>query len=140
MLIKPDTQLISLSFSVSVLSDTAVLLSDNKRELLQSKSSESRSDDNCKYSNDGGVSVLVTIDKHTFSTLPQRVTKYLHQYMDYIATIIPSRSDSMTFDNDHEDMTSSSNEYKLAIKDTLGTKGDVSFGFKIDQEELVWNV
>lgn len=125
---------------MSVLSDTADALGDNKRELLQ-KSSESRSDDDCKYSNDGGVSVLVTIDEHTFSTLPQRVTKYLHQYnMDYIATIMPSRSDSMTFDNDHEDMISSSNEYKLAIKDTLGTKGDVSFGFKVDQEELVWNV
>ena len=126
---------------MSVLSDTADALDDNKKELLQSKSSESRSDDDCKYSNDGGVSVLVTIDEHTFSTLPQRVTKYLHQYnMDYIATIMPSRSDSMTFDNDHEDMISSSNEYKLAIKDTLGTKGEVSFGFKVDQEELVWNV
>jgi len=125
---------------VSVLSDTANALGDNKRELLQSNSSESRSDDDCKYSNDGGVSLLVTIDKHTFSTLPQRVTKYLHQYnMDCIATIMSSRNDSMTFDNDHEDMTSSSNEYKLAIKDTLDTKGDVSFGFKVDQEELVWN-
>jgi len=123
---------------VSVLSDTADALGDNKRELL---SSESRSDDDCNYSNDGGVSVLVTIDKHTFSTFPQRVTKYLHQYnMDYIATIMPSRSDSMTFDNDHEDMTSSSNDYKLTIKDALDTKGDVSFDFKVDQEELVWNV
>jgi len=126
---------------VSVLSDTADALGDNKRELLQSNSSESRSDDDCKYSNDGGVSLLVTIDKQTFSTLPQRVTKYLHQYnMNHIATIMPSRSDSMTFDNNHEDMTNSSNEYKLAIKDTLGTKGEVSFGFKVDQEELVWNV
>ena len=127
--------------SVSVLSDTADALGDNKRELLQSKSSESRSDDDCKYSNDGGVSLLVTIDKHTFSTLPQRVTKYLHQYnMDYIATIMPSRSDSMTFDNDHEDMTSSSSDYKLTIKDALDTKEDVSFDFKVDQEKLVWNV
>ena len=126
---------------MSVLSDTADALGDNKRELLQSKSSESRSDDDCKYSNDGGVSVLVTIDKYTFSILPLRVTKYLHQYnMDYIATISPSRSDSMTFDNDHEDMTSSSNEYKLVIKDALDTSGEVSFGFKVDQEELVWNV
>ena len=125
---------------MSVLSDTADALGDNKRELLQSNSSESRSDDNCKlYSNDGGVSVLVTIDKHTFSTLPQRVTKYLHQYMDCIATIMSSRSDSMTFDNDHEDMTSSSNEYRLTIK-ALDTSGEVSFGFKVDQEELVWNV
>ena len=125
---------------MSVLSDTADALGDNK-ELLQSKSSESRSDDDCKYSNDGGVSVLVTIDKYTFSILPQRVTKYLHQYnMDYIATISPSRSDSMTFDNDQEDMTSSSNEYKLVIKDALDTSGEVSFGFKVDQEELVWNV
>ena len=126
---------------MSVLSDTADALGDNKRELLQSKTSdESRSDDESKYS-DNSVSVLVTIDKHTFSTLPQRVTNYLHQYnMAYIATIMTSRSDSMTFDNDHEDMTSSSNEYKLAIKDTSDTKGDVSFGFKVDQEELVWNV
>ena len=131
-----------MSLSVSVLSDTADALGDNKRELLQSKLSESRSDDDCKYSNDGGVSLLVTIDKHTFSTLPQRVTNYLHQYnnMDYIATIMPSRSDSMTFDNDHEDMTSSSNEYRLTIKDALDTSGEVSFGFKVDQEELVWNV
>jgi len=125
---------------VSVLSDTADALGDNKKELLQSTSSESRSDDDCNYSNDGGVSVLVTIDKHTFSTLPQRVTKYLHQYMDYIATIMPSRSDSMTFDNDHEDMSSSSNEYRLVIKDALDTKGEVSFDFKVNQEELVWNV
>ena len=120
---------------VSVLSDTAFALGDKREELMNSNNADAK---NTLIG--GNTAIMATVDHFTYSTIPQKVKRYLHQmqWMDLVASIGPVQRDGddgivseLVFDTPKE-----------------AVQQNESFGFKVnslsDQEcgptkKIVWN-
>jgi len=99
-------QSIELTHLLSMLSDTANILHENKMKLpkeiggtMGTVGSSKR-----KYSCES-VSIVATIDKFTLSSIPQKVIRYLPQWIDYIASISPKLPRSGSGNDDTMAMT-----------------------------------
>ena len=105
-------------YSVSVLSDTANALEDNKRMLLKSLS---KTDTSVSLSNDdtfcGNMTVMATIDNFTFSSIHPNLIRYSHQWIDIIASIGPTLSRATSISHS-KDMAISHCAYELVFKNT----------------------
>ena len=71
-----------------MLSDTANILHENKMKLPK-EIGGTVGNGKRKYSCES-VSIVATIDKFTLSSIPQKVIRYLPQWIDYIASISPT--------------------------------------------------
>ena len=67
-----------------------------------------------KYSG-GNAAVIATIDKFTFSSVSQKVIRYLHEWIDYVAAVVPSNNDTTTFDTE-ETAEPHSSTWELAFE------------------------
>mmetsp|Transcript_364 Transcript_364/g.791 ORF Transcript_364/g.791 Transcript_364/m.791 type:complete len:399 (-) Transcript_364:97-1293(-) len=125
---------------ISFLSDTANVLEDKRMEQLVSNS-DARSLDH------DGIAIIATIDGLTYSSIPPRVIRYHHHWIDFIASIVPARtSDGSSFAAaDDVDANTSHSEWNLVFKNTgileplsnknatgKRTERETSFGFEVN--------
>ena len=90
-----------------MLSDTANILHENKMKLpkeIGGTMGTVGSSKRRKYSCES-VSIVATIDKFTLSSIPQKVIRYLPQWIDYIASISPTLVRSGSGNDDTMAMT-----------------------------------
>ena len=125
-------------FTVSMLSDTANALENNKRELLKLNPTFG-----------GNVAVIATIDKFSYSSIPPKVIRYIHQWMDFTASIrLFSDATAVT----GVDNKASRSDWELVFNN-MGILGAISgkseenetaFGFKVNlcepSHEIAWKV
>ena len=133
--------------SVSMLSDTANALDDNRMNLLKAGVTDLEKEN--IYS-EGNVAVIATIDKFTFSSVPQRVIRYFHQWIDYVAAIVPLNNDTTTFVTE-DTAESHSSTWELAFESIgiFNNQGKTSsFEFKVNEfanessngHQITWKV
>ena len=133
-----------------MLSDTANSLDDNRMNILKSGVTDSNTylEKEKKYSG-GNAAVIVTIDKFTFSSVPQKVIRYLHEWIDHVASIVPLDKATTTFDAE-ETAESHSSTWELAFEgiDIFNNQGKTaSFEFKVNEcanrlngHQIIWKV
>ena len=133
--------------SVSMLSDTANALDDNRMNVLKAAVTDLEKED--KYP-EGNVAVIATIDKFTFSSVPQKVIRYFHQWIDYVAAIVPLNNDTTTFVTE-DTAESHSSTWELAFESIgiFNNQGKTySFEFKVNEcadksangHQITWKV
>lgn len=107
--------LAGIALLVSLLADTANALDDARREVPKTNNDASSSlDDNHGHTHfeDESVSIIATIDKFTFSSVPEKVVRYLRQWMDFVAELGPGQADAMPDAGEDTEEC----EWELAIK------------------------
>jgi len=133
--------------SVSMLSDTANALDDNRMNVLKTGVTDLEKEN--IYS-EGNVAVIATIDKFTFSSVPQRVIRYCHQWIDYVAAIVTLNNDTTTFVTE-DTAESHSSTWELAFESIgiFNNQGKTSsFEFKVNEcanesangNQITWKV
>ena len=133
---------------VSMLSDTANSLDDNRMDVLKAGITDSNTCLENKYSG-GYAAIIATIDKFTFSSVPQKVIRYLHEWIDHVASIVPSNNDTTIFDAE-ETAESNSSTWELAFEGIhiFNNQGKTaSFEFKVNEcenhlhgHQIIWKV
>lgn len=93
-----NTSRLCLFTIVSLLADTANILEESKRELFGSAFCD-------------GVAIIATMDDLAYSSIPQRIIEYHHQWMDFIASVAPSSGNA-------EDDGTHHSEWNLVFKTT----------------------
>eukprot|EP00571_Detonula_confervacea_P013690 CAMPEP_0172306700 /NCGR_PEP_ID=MMETSP1058-20130122/7714_1 /TAXON_ID=83371 /ORGANISM="Detonula confervacea, Strain CCMP 353" /LENGTH=370 /DNA_ID=CAMNT_0013018669 /DNA_START=56 /DNA_END=1165 /DNA_ORIENTATION=+ len=139
LLSRQNNNIMELTHILSMISDTAHALGGKRRELLNIDApSLAHSEHEC-YG--GNIAVLVAIDKCAYSSIPQKVIGYLHQWMDFIASIGPVHSDATTVPG--EDATTPHSEWELVFKNSgvlellpedskKTTEQETTFGFTVN--------
>ncbi len=72
---------------VSALADTGNILEDKRRELFKSNPAKSTNLDKNNISNHDRITLVATIDQTTFSSMTPKMQKYLHQWVDFVASL-----------------------------------------------------
>ena len=129
-----------LYWPVSVLSDTADILDNKRRELLKSNSNTASPGHN--YFGGGNISTIVTIDKFTYSSIPQKVVGYLQQWMDFVATVVRASShgsDAMPVVGE-DFIASHSTDWEIVFRAVgllleIVPNAETSFGFRVNARE-----
>lgn len=127
-----------LYWPVSVLSDTADILDDKRRELLI-KSNSNTAFPGHNYFEGGNISTIVTIDKFTYSSIPQKVVGYLHQWMDFVATIVKASSHGSDA-SEHDAINPHSADWEIVFRAVgllleIVPNAETSFGFRVNARE-----
>ncbi|KAL7535789.1 hypothetical protein ACHAXR_006728 [Thalassiosira sp. AJA248-18] len=127
-----------LTHILSVLSDTANVLGDIKTELLLLNINTSSVHTNEKY-RETDVSVVATIDGFTYQSIPQKVIRYLHHWIDFIAAIGKAHHDAAPIAA--EEFITPPSEWELVFKNASlmplpnvprkSTEQDKSFWFDV---------
>jgi hypothetical protein len=84
---------------VSLLADTGDALEANRRAVSEA------TDPDIEH-----ITVMATLHRHTYQSLPNRMTYHLHQWMDYVASI-----DSLNTD-DTSSVEDESSKWELVVK------------------------
>eukprot|EP00579_Thalassiosira_antarctica_P000647 CAMPEP_0201868278 /NCGR_PEP_ID=MMETSP0902-20130614/2235_1 /ASSEMBLY_ACC=CAM_ASM_000551 /TAXON_ID=420261 /ORGANISM="Thalassiosira antarctica, Strain CCMP982" /LENGTH=371 /DNA_ID=CAMNT_0048393605 /DNA_START=45 /DNA_END=1160 /DNA_ORIENTATION=+ len=134
LLTRQNNNVMEFTHILSTLSDTTNVLEDKRRELL-------KSDTNAQSVMHARIAVIATIDNFIYSSIPQTVIRYLHQWMDFIASIGTAHSDAAT--SFGEGTTTSHSEWDLVFTNTgileplpkvsgKRTEQETSFRFKVN--------
>mmetsp|Transcript_13887 Transcript_13887/g.29792 ORF Transcript_13887/g.29792 Transcript_13887/m.29792 type:complete len:413 (+) Transcript_13887:96-1334(+) len=82
-----DIPKMEISHVLSTLADTGNILEDKRRELLLSTASKSTNFDQNDVSNHERITLVATIDQSTLSSMTPKMQKYLHQWVDFVASL-----------------------------------------------------
>ena len=130
-----------LYWPVSILSDTADIMDNQRRELLKSNSNTASPGHN--YFGGGNIYTIVTIDKFTYSSIPQKVVGYLQQWMDFVATVVRASShgsNAMPVASEHDAINPHSADWEIVFRAVgllleIVPNAETSFGFRVNARE-----